>query len=119
MSLRPRRRGRQGILPYVLERAERDDVTARAGLPLVVETMRALRLDEVAREKLPRPARAHGFAPEHKLEAVVTLIAAGGDRVEDVRVMGEDKGLEALLDGAFPSPDALLELPETTSSSSR
>jgi hypothetical protein len=39
----------------------------------------------------------------------VTLLAAGGDRVEDVRVLAEDKGLEKLLGAAFPSPDALLD----------
>lgn len=106
----PRRRGqRQGILPFVLVRAKRDRVTARAGLPLVVETMRALGLDEVVRETFPPPERERGFAPEQKLESLITLIAAGGDRVEDVRILGEDKGLEALLDGPFPSPDALLD----------
>jgi hypothetical protein len=109
MSLGGRRHGRQGILRFVLERAERDDVTARAGLPLVVETMRALRLNEVARAELPRPERERGFAPEQKLEALVAMIAAGGDRVEDVQVLGEDKGLEALLERPFPSPDALLD----------
>lgn len=109
MSLRPRRDGRQGILPHVLESTERDDVTARAGLPLVVETMRALGLDEIAHAHLPRPERDRGFLPEQKLESLVTLIAAGGDRVEDVRVLCEDKGLEALLEGPFPSPDALLD----------
>ena len=110
MSLQPRRRRdrRQGILAFVLEQAKRDDVTARAGLPLVVETIRALGLDEVAREELPKPGRDRGFAPEQKLEAIVMLIAAGGDRVEDVRVLGEDRGLEAMLPYAFPSPDALL-----------
>jgi hypothetical protein len=36
MGLRLRQDGRQGILPFVIEQAERDDVTARAGLPLVV-----------------------------------------------------------------------------------
>ncbi len=46
MGLRQRRDGRQGILLFVIEQAERDDVTARAGLPLVVETMRALGVDE-------------------------------------------------------------------------
>lgn len=109
MSLRSRREGRQGILPYVLELAERDDVTARAGLPLVVETVRALGLDGVSENVLPRPERERGFTPEQKLEALVTLIAAGGERVEDVRVLGEDKGLEALLGCPFPSPDALLD----------
>ncbi len=109
MGLRVRHPGRQGILPFVMEQAERADVTARAGLPLVVETMRALGLDEVADTELPSPQRQGGFDPAHKLEAMVTLIAAGGDRVEDVRILGEDKGLEKLLGTPFPSPDALLD----------
>jgi hypothetical protein len=109
MGLRPRQHGRQGILPFVLLPTDRDDVTARVGLPLVVETMRALGIDEVAREELPAPQRQRGFAPEEKLEALAIVIAAGGDRVEDVRILGEDKGLERLLGRAFPSPDALLD----------
>ena len=109
MGLRVRRDGRQGILPFVIEQAKRDDVTARAGLPLVVETIRALGVDEVAGAELPPPERQGGFAPAQKLEALVTLIAAGGDRVEDVRVLAEDKGLEKLLGAPFPSPDALLD----------
>ena len=76
MGLRLRQDGRQGILPFVMEQARRADVTARAGLPLVVETMRALGVDEVAGAELPPPQRQRGFAAEHKLEALVTLIAA-------------------------------------------
>ena len=93
----------------MFEQAARADVTARAGLSLVIETMRALGVDEVAASQLPAQKRQRGFAPEQKLEAIVTLIAAGGDRVEDVRVLAEDKGLEKLLGAAFPSPDALLD----------
>ena len=109
MRLRPRQDGRQGILPFVFELGEQDDVTARAGLPLVVETMRALGLEEVARQELRLAKRESEFPPEQKLEALVTLIAAGGDRVEDIRILGEDKGLERLLGRPFPSPDALLD----------
>ena len=93
----------------MIEQADREDVTARAGLALVVETMRALGVDELAAGALPQPKRQRGFAPAHKLEALVTLIAAGGDRVEDVRVLAEDKGLEKLVGTPFPSPDALLD----------
>ena len=101
--------GRQGILPFVIELGEREDVTARAGLPLVVETMRALGVDEQAQAELPAPKRQRGFTPAQKLEALVLLLAAGGDRVEDIRVLSEDKGLERLLGGPLPSPDALLD----------
>jgi hypothetical protein len=93
----------------VIERTDPEDVTARAGLPLVVETMRALGLEELARAGLPEPKRRRGFTPAQKLEALVTLLAAGGDRVEDVRILSEDRGLERLLGGAVPSPDALLD----------
>ena len=111
MGLQPRvrRNGRQGILPFVIEQAKRDDITARAGLPLVVETMRALGLEQVATKKLGRPKRQRGFAPEQKLEAIVTLIAAGGDRMEDIRILSQDKGIEKLLGAPLPSPDALLD----------
>lgn len=104
-----RRTGRQGILSFVIEQAKRDDITARAGLPLVVETMRALGLEQVAAQELVQPKRQRGFAPEQKLEAIVMLIAAGGDRMEDIRVLAEDKGMEKLLGTPFPSPDALLD----------
>jgi hypothetical protein len=106
---RLRRSRRQGILPFVLKQAKRAAVTARAGLPLVIETMRALGVDELAGAALPPPKRQRGFAPAQKLEAIVTLLAAGGERVEDVRVLAEDKGLEQLLGAPFPSPDALLD----------
>jgi hypothetical protein len=109
VSLGPQRKGRQGILPFVIERGEREDVTGRAGLPLVVETMRALGMDELAQAALPEPKRRRGFTPAQKLEALVTLLAAGGDRVEDIRVLSEDQGLERLLGGPLPSPDALLD----------
>ena len=109
MSPGPRHERRRSILPFVIERTEPEDVTARAGLPLVVETMRALGVDELARAALPEPKRRRGFTPAQKLEALVTLLAAGGDRVEDVRILSEDRGLERLLGGAFPSPDALLD----------
>ena len=110
-DLRPRsRRGnRQGIFPFMIKLGEREDVTARAGLPLVVETMCALELDQEARDLLPASARASDFGPEEKLAALVTLIAAGGDRIEDIRILSEDRGLMRLFGHPLPSPDALLD----------
>lgn len=109
MRLKQWRHGRQGILPFVYELGEREDVTARAGLPLVVETMRALGVDEAVRRELLLAKRQSEFPPEEKLEILATLIAAGGERVEDIRILSEDKGLECLLGGPLPSPDALLD----------
>lgn len=109
MSLRPPSEGRQGILPFVFVVGDREDVTARAGLPLVVETMRALGVDDAVRRELPPGRRRGSYSTDEKLESLVTLVTAGGDRVEDIRVLSEDKGLERLIGKAFPSPDALLD----------
>ncbi len=109
MSLRSWTDRRQGILPFVLTLGEREDVTSRAGLPLVVETARALRLDEEARSLFGPPRRQEDFGADAQLETLATLIAAGGDRVEDIRILGEDKGLVRLLGRPFASPDSLLD----------
>jgi len=100
--------GRQGILPFVIELAEDEQVTARAGLPLVIEALRAIRLDEEITSRLQVRSRRRGFDEVEKLEALVLLIAAGGDRIEDIRILSEDRGLLRLLDRRLPSPDALL-----------
>ena len=103
------RRPRQGILRFVIQNGNREDVTARGGLPLVVEALRAARLDEVIDEQLHLAKRARGFSELEKLEALALLVAAGGDRVEDIRTLGADQGLTRLLDRTLPSPDALLD----------
>ena len=97
------------MLPFVAKSGETREVTARAGLPLIIETMRALELDKVAHEELPAPKRQRGFAQEDKLESLVMLLASGGDRVEDIGVLKEDLGLQRLIGGEFPSADALLD----------
>lgn len=83
------------------------DLTAFAGLTLVSETMLALGLDEVAREHLRLRERQRGYDEFDKLHALVLVQAAGGDCVEDVRILARDTGLVRLLARPLPSPDAL------------
>lgn len=109
MIRRRRAVGSQGILPFVIELGENEQVTARAGLPLIVEALRAVHLDEEVDERLANGRRDRVYSALEKLEALVLLIAAGGDRVEDIRILSEDKGLLRLLDRTLPSPDALLD----------
>lgn len=97
------------MLPFVTEKRLHDEVTGRAGLTLVVEAFRALGLDEDALQLLPVQQRRRGFDAAEKLEALVTLIAEGGERVEDIQVLAADRGLLRLLDTELPSPDALLD----------
>ena len=109
MIRRPRPVGRQGILPFVIELGEDEQVTARAGLPLIVEALRAVRLDEEVNQRLAVGRRDRVYTTLEKLEALVLLVAAGGDRIEDIRILSDDKGLLRLLDRTLPSPDALLD----------
>jgi hypothetical protein len=100
---------RQGILPYRIETTDRSDtVTARAGLPLVIETMRALAVDRAIEQYLRLRQRQGGFTEVQKVEAVVLLLAAGGDCLDDIRILSADAGLCRLLDRKLPSPDTLL-----------
>ena len=100
--------GRQGILPLVFENSQRrDDVTARAGLALVVEAARALGVDKAVEEHLMFRERRSGFAEAEKVEAIILLQSAGGECVEDIRQLSADVGLERMLDRTFPSPDSL------------
>ncbi len=107
-SPRPRA-PRQGILPFVIRHGNGEEVTAHAGLPLVVEALRAVRLEEVVEATLNVAKRQRGFAALEKLEALILLVASGGDRIEDIRILAEDQGLLRLLDRELPSPDALLD----------
>lgn len=98
----------QGILPFVFEAALQPmDLTAFAGLTLVSETMLALGLDGVVREHLQLRERQRGYGEFDKLHALVLVQAAGGDCVEDVRILARDAGLARLLARPLPSPDAL------------
>lgn len=84
-------------------------MTARAGLTMVLEAGRAVGLDELVEEHLHVAKRQRGFSELEKLEALLLLLAQGGDRVEDIRTLAEDLGLLRLLERELPSPDALLD----------
>lgn len=103
------RRQRQGIFPFVMRHSNGAAVTARAGLPLVLEAARAVRLDEVIPAHVKVGQRHRDFSDLEKIEALMLLIASGGDRVEDIRIVADDKGLLRLLARRLPSPDVLLD----------
>jgi hypothetical protein len=98
---------RQGIFPFVIEFGRQDDVTARAGLALVAEAVRAVGLDAAVEEHLSLRERRSGYSEAEKVEAVVLLQSAGGDCIEDIRLLSADLGFERMLGRELPSPDAL------------
>ena len=93
---------RSGLLPYTIEVMDDDaTLTAHAGLPLVLETMRALGVSEVLDGALAIRQRNSGATDAQKAEAVVLLLAAGGECIEDIGVLRADKGLMRIV-GTLP-----------------
>jgi Transposase DDE domain group 1 len=96
------------MLPYVVEVGARAaTLTGRAGLPLVVETLRALGLEPVIEAAVQVRERASGYSEVEKIEALVLLLAAGGDCLDDIAVLKTDAGLERLLGRTLPAADTL------------
>jgi hypothetical protein len=89
MSRRP-----TGMLPFAIEVTDDDAaVTAYAGLPLVVETMRMLGVSEQLDTQLGIRQRNGGATDAQKAEALVLLMAAGGTSLSDITKLHADKGL--------------------------
>ena len=98
----------QGLLPYTVETvAAPDTVTARAGLPLVLETLRALGLDRVIAAEVRVRERQSGYTEAEKVEALVLLLAAGGTCLDDMALLQADRGLGRLLGRQLPAADTL------------
>ena len=97
----------QAILPFVVELDPNSDgVTGRAGLALVAETMRALGLSQMIRGEIKVRQRSRGYTEAAQVEAVVLLLASGGECLDDLEVLRKDAGLCRLLGTTLPSPDA-------------
>jgi len=98
----------QGLLPYTVETvAATDGLTARAGLPLVLETLRALGLDRVIAEQVCVRARESGSTEAEKVAALVLLLASGGDCLADIQVLRAERGLGRWLGRQLPAADTL------------
>ena len=99
---------RQGVLPYEVEVVEKGGtVTARSGLPLVWERMRALGVEEAIRGSVQVRERARGANEVGMIEWLVLLLASGGTCMDDMRVLAADEGLWRLVGQRAPSPDAV------------
>jgi len=99
---------KQGLLPYRVEVVEEADaVTARGGLPLAVEAMRALGVSHAVKQNVRIRQRASGSDEVAMTEALVLLLAAGGECIDDMAVLRADHGLCRLLERELPSPAAV------------
>ena len=97
----------QGILPFkLIPDTEKSIITSFAGLPLVVETMRALKVHNVVDELLHTKKRECGLYSESDyVESFISLFAAGGSCLDDFVRLKSDRGLKEL-GLSIPSPES-------------
>ncbi|MDP2948120.1 MAG: IS1380 family transposase [Chloroflexota bacterium] len=91
-------------LEIEFEAGLREQVTAHAGVALLVETARRSGVIATADRVLPAKKNPKGLAQGQMVESFVMLSALGGECVDDLQKLREDQGLEVLLGYELPAP---------------
>jgi len=82
-------------------------LTANAGLAAVSRVLRSLDCGPACQAWLHIKQRNRGYAPAQFIEPLVMLNAAGGDCMEDMKVLREDAAMEKMLGYVPPSVRAV------------
>lgn len=82
-------------------------LTARSGLAFLGEYLDRLGFSESVDSMLPRPGSNKGLLPSNYVSSLVMMLHAGGQYLEDVRLLRDDAGLSKLLGFKVPSADAV------------
>jgi hypothetical protein len=78
-------------------------ITARAGIPSLIEAYRLSGTAAVVAEKIKFKTRKRGLSASEMVESFLALWAAGGERAEDFEHMRDDKALCELLGHDLPA----------------
>ena len=98
---------RQTVLPFKLERAE-GRITARSGLVLYGEFMKAMGVEALVDRHIPRPGSGRGFGAASYIKALSMALYGGGETIEDVREIRGDESLREVLGlDEIPSSSAI------------
>jgi Transposase DDE domain group 1 len=97
----------QGLLPFqLIQDASKVLLTSFGGLPLVMETFRALDLPRSIQKHLPLLERQGKYREADYIESFISVFAGGGDCVDDFELLRTDRGLKKL-GLKVPSPEAV------------
>jgi hypothetical protein len=97
-------------LPFELDPEPLEEtLTARGGIPLVVQAFRSLGLPRSIQEHVRVKERQRGYDEATFVESFVILHAAGGEYVDDFEHLRQDSGLAEMIGHELPSPRAALE----------
>jgi len=96
---------KRSSLGVILTGGLKEDVTPWAGAALLVELYRKAGAEAAAERALPKKKSSKGLKEEQLVESFVLLSALGGDCIDDMKRLREDKGLEAMLGYHPPAPE--------------
>ena len=82
----------QSVLPFKLKRTD-DRITARSGLALYAEFMKAMRVTELVNQYLPKPGSGNSYKASEYIIPISLMLYGGGEAIEDVREIRGDATL--------------------------
>ena len=82
-----------------------EEVTPWGGAALVVELYRKAGIEAAVERALPKKKSSKGLSQGHMVESHLLLSALGGDCIEDMERLRQDKGLEVMLGYQPPAPE--------------
>ena len=82
-----------------------ENVTPWGGVALLIELYRKARVSEAAEKALPKKRSPKGLRQGQMVESFVLLSVLGGDCIDDMEHLREDRGLEAMLGYSLPAPE--------------
>lgn len=94
------------ILPHKRTSTERL-ITAQAGLLLPLQLMNSLGFSQIVDKAFPKPGSNRGIAASIYIKSLIMLQHAGGDCLEDIKLLRDDRALTSLLDKSPPCAKAL------------
>jgi len=98
-------RGFRGHLAVTVTGGLEEVMTPWAGASILVESYRRCGVGEAADRALPRKKTSKGLSQGQMTESLVLLSALGGECIEDMGRLRQDKGLEAMLGYQMPAPE--------------
>jgi len=82
-----------------------EEATSWAGAALLAELYRKAGVEAAIKRALPKKKSSRGLRQEQMVESFVLLSALGGDCIEDMERLRQDKGLESMLGYRPPAPE--------------
>lgn len=86
----------RSVLPFKIKRSE-ERITARSGLALYAEFIKAMRVTELVNQYLPQPGSGHGYEASKYIIPISLMLYGGGENIEDVREIRSDVALREIV----------------------